>query len=474
MKSKTAIATFWSLSDTFANVVLKFIFAIAITRLLFPRDYGLVAYTGLFLGIATWLSDWGFGTALIQKKEASDLDFSTGFLSNVVISLLFFFLYFVSASLVADFFNEPELKNILRATSLNLVLNALCYIHQIKLIKERQFKGITVTNFISSVISGSIGLAFAYGGYHYWALIVQTLTGTLLRMFGLWYLVKWIPVLKFSWVSFKEQFSFGSKVFIQGLLESIFREIQSLIIGKTYHTSALGNYSRGQKFYDLFVVQIGIAFNKVLYPTMVLKNGNHISHRDAYIKTYRLLFFIMAPLSLFLILLSKPIILVLLTDKWVNAVPYMRLYCIAGFVFLLSYFNATTTLSSNRPGLYLFIDVFQKFLIGISLLITFKLGISAIVIGWLTAYYIYYISYEIVMFKLGFYNTKKYMYMLQTILCLLPMVAFYFLSYYFISDPFLLLLINAIIQPILFFISNSFLKTEALAEFRAVIVPFFK
>ncbi|HOZ14473.1 MAG TPA: lipopolysaccharide biosynthesis protein [Tenuifilaceae bacterium] len=474
MKSKTAIATFWSLSDTFTNFVLKFFFAIAITRLLTPRDYGLVAYTSLFIGVATWLSDWGFGTSLIQKKDANNLDFSTGYFFNITISIFFFSLYYSFAPFVSRIFNEPELKDILRVVSLTLILNALCYIHQIKLIKGVDFKGLTVINLLSSILSGIIGLGLAYCGFHYWALIFQSLVGYLFRMLGLWYLVRWMPIFKFSLLSFKEQFNFGLKVFIQGLLDSIFKEIHSLIIGKTYQTEALGNYSRGQRFYNLFVVQTGISVNRVLYPTMVSKNLNHEVHKEMYFKTYRLLFFMMAPLSLFLILFSKQIILVLLTDKWILASPYMQLYCIAGFIFLLTYFNSSSILSNNRSSLFLYIDLFQKALIGIALIITYRMGIRSIIIGWLVAYYIYFIFYEIIMYRLGYYSFSKYKEMILILICLLPMIGFYKLSVIFISNTYILLGTNILILPILYLLLSYLLKIKSLIDMRDILFPILK
>lgn len=472
MKNPTYKATIWSLLDTYAGFALKFVFAIAITRILTPRDYGLVAYMGLFLGIATWLSDWGFGTALIQKKNTTNIDFSTGYLFNVFISTFFFFLYFISAPYVAAFFKEPELKNIMRITSINLIINALCYIHSIKLIKSIQFKKLATVNFFSSVISGSLGLGLALTGFNYWALIFQTLSGTVLRMAGLWYIVKWIPKLKFSLASFKEQFKFGSKVFITGILENISREIHSLVIGKTYQTTALGNFARGKKFFDLFIVQTGTAFNKVLYPTMVNKNDEKEIHKNMYLKTYGLLFFVMAPLSFFLLLLSKPIVLVLLTDKWIGAVPFMQLFFIAGFIFLLSYFNATTILSANKSKVYLTMDIIQKMLFGLALLITYKYGVSAIITGWLIVYYVYYLIYECLMYKFDFFNSAKYIQMIQILVCVLPSYLVFILSQALIKNQLGLLILNAIIQPLLYFLIMRFSGFQVYKDFIKLAIPF--
>jgi teichuronic acid exporter len=461
----------WSLLNTFGKFALKFFFALAITRILTPRDYGLVAYMGLFLGVASWLSEGGFGTALIQKKDAGDIDFSTAFYFNFSVSSFFFILYFFLAPVVAEFFNEPELVMIMRVTSLNIVFNSLSYIHHIKLIKSIDFKRQAVINFASSIIAGIIGLSMAFLDYGYWALVMQTFTGTVLHMFGMWYAVRWKPLLKFSVFSFREQFRFGSKVFIQGLFESIFREIHSTVIGKTYKTTALGNYSRGQKFYDLFIVETGLAINQVLYPTMVKKTEEEGKHRKAYATTYNILFFMAAPLSVFLFLLAEPIALVLLTDKWMGAVPFMKLYFIAGFIYMLVYFNSITVLSANKAGLYLKMDIIRNVLMTIALIATFKYSIEAIIIGWLIVYYIFYFIYEIKMYKLQYYETDKYNKMFQVLVSVIPLVLFYAAAAYFISNPLYLLIVNAVAQPLIYLFVMQYSGFGVYKEFSNTIKP---
>ena len=461
----------WSLLNTFGKFALKFFFALAITRILTPRDYGLVAYMGLFLGVASWLSEGGFGTALIQKKEAIDIDFSTAFYFNFSVSTFFFLLYFFLAPWVAGFFNEPELTMIMRVTSLNIVFNSLCYIHHIKLIKSIDFKKQAVINFSGSVIAGTVGLSMALLDYGYWALIIQTLTGGILHMFGLWYAVKWKPLLQFSVFSFREQFKFGSRVFVQGLFESIFREIHSTVIGKTYRTTALGNYSRGQKFYELFIVETGLAINQVLYPTMVQKTDEKDKHKKAYATSYNILFFIAAPLSLFLFLLAEPIALVLLTDKWIGAVPFMKLYFLAGFIYMLIYFNSITVLSANRAGLYLKMDVIRNVLMLVALAITFKYSIQAIIVGWLVVNYIFYFVYERKMYHLNYYEPGKYYRMSEVLVCLLPLFLFYLASAYLIAVPLILLLVNALAQPLLYLLTMRYSGFRVYSEFSNTLKP---
>lgn len=461
----------WSLLDTFGGFVLKFFFALAITRILSPRDYGLVAYLGVFMAIANWMSEGGFGNALIQKKDADDTDFSTGFMFNVGVSIFFFLAYFFSAPLVAAFFNEPELVLLMRVLSIDLLLSSLCYIHLIKLIKQIQFKKQAGLNFSASLISGGGALYMAILGYGYWALVFQLLAGSVLKMLGLWYIVRWKPLFRFSIQSFRQQFRFGSKVFVSGLIDSISREIYAIFVGKSYQTAALGNFSRGQKFYDIFIVQTGTAFNKVLFPTMTKEKNEGYNHAHVYSRIYALLFFIMAPVSLFFFLMAREITQILLTDKWIGAVPYMKLFFLGGLIHSLTQFNATTVLSSNRPGLYLRMDLLQKALLLTALLATFRSGIETIIMGWLAVNYLYFMIYESLMTKLKYFPRGKYSRMLQVLLALVPGVALHFLIGYVIPDDFTVLMLNAFMQPVAYFLMMRLSGFSIYREFSEIIMP---
>jgi len=471
MKNKTLNAIQWSFLDTYAGFLLKFIFAVAITRKLTPYDFGIVAYMGLFLGIANWLSEGGFGAALIQNQNSDQTDYSTAWFFNIGVSLIFFIIYFIISGEVADYFNEPALKWVMRIISINLIFNSICYIHTIKLIKAINFRPQAIINFTSSFASGSFGLFLAYNGWGYWALILMTLSGSLFRMIGYSLATKWYPRLIFSMNSFRKQFRFGSKVFLQGILESVFKEIYSMVVGKTYNTNNLGLFSRGQKFYELFMINTGIAFNKVLYPTMAKKFPDQDHHQESYFRFYNLLFFIAAPLSLYLILLSKPIVAFLLTEKWLGAVLYMRLYCFAGFIFLLVYFNSSTLLSMNKPNLVLKIDIIQKILFSCALFITYKISIAAIILGWLIVYYMYYFYYEYNMYKLGLANKIKYLKMLEVIYSLVPMLVVYYLLKHFLSGGTIIFLSQAISIPFVYILFSRFLKLSVYRDFANIIRP---
>ena len=471
MSSKITKSIIWSLIDTYGGFLLKFFFAIWITRLLTPYDFGLIAYMTIFLSIGSLISEGGFGTALIQMKKPTDIDFSTSYFFNVCISLLFFLIYIIISPFVAIFFDEPELKLIMPIISINLLLNSLHYIHLIKLIKALRFREQSIINLLSAFISGFLGLILAYQGFGYWALVIQLISNSFFRLIGYLMVAKWVPRMVFSIHSFKEQFYFGYKVFIKGVLDSIFKDGLTVLIGKLYQTSALGNFSRGQKFFDLFIVQTSIAFNKVLYPSMAKKVGVPEAQKFVYIKSYNLLFFLMAPASLFLFLLSEPIVIVLLTEKWILAAKYFKLLSLFGFIYMLLYFNASTILSSDNPSIYLKVDLIQKVLILVSLLVTYNKGIDNIIIGWVVANYIFYFCYEILMKKMHFFDKIKYKKMFEVLICLLPMIIIYHITTLMIYDNIMMLVMNSIIQPITYILTFRILKLSIYDDFREVIIP---
>lgn len=471
MINKTIQSAKWSLINTYAEISIKFIFTVAIIRILTPHDYGIVAYTGIFIAVGTFMSDGGFGAALIQKQDADQVDYSTAWIFNMGVSIIFIVIYIVSSGIVANYFQEPALKWVLRATSINLLLNAICYVHIFKLIKAVEFRPQAIINISSSTISGLLGLLFARFRMGYWALVIMSLSSSLFRMAGYLCVTKWRPSIIFDIQSFRNLFGFGSKIFVQGLLESIFREIYSLAIGKTYNTNNLGLYSRGYKFYEIFIINTGIAFNKVLYPTMAKRSIDQNHHNESYYKYYNILFFLIAPLSLFLILLSKPIIIWLLTSKWQGAIPYMQLSCFAGFVFILIYFNSSTLLSINQPKIFLRMDITQKALLLLALIITININIKAVIIGWLVVYYIYYIYYEWIMSRYGLSNLDKYMNMIKVLLALIPSIIIFTCVKQAIQITIIAFILQIILMPIVYIIVGRIYKLSAYQELSEILRP---
>lgn len=421
----------WSVMDTYLIYGIKFVFALAIARILSPHDYGLVAYTTIFMTVAGYFSGVGFEVALVQKKEPTETDYATGFYFNLICNFVFTIIYFFLAGPIAEYFREPDLKLIFRVASLNLLFGALFSVHYIKLTKLLKFKQHALVNFFSSLGGSIIGLVWAIVYQNYWALVFQTLSGTFFKMVGYWFLTGWKPILAYSWESWRNQFKFGSKVFVQGIIETFSRESYTYFIGKFHSTEYLGFYNRTVQFYNLFIVQLSMSFNKVLYPTMAQYVVDDVERQRVYHKTYLTLFAIFTPLSLYFYLNAQHIVVILLSNKWVSVIAYLKILFMAGFISSLTYFNSTTVLAANKAGRFLKLEILNKSILFIGLLLTFKLSVGYILYGWLFAQYFIYFLSEIIMRALGYVDNTKYFKMLIIITAVIPTIpVHYYLNQY--------------------------------------------
>lgn len=464
-------AFIWSVMDMYFIYALKFIFALAIARILSPHDYGLVAYTAIFMSVAGYFSGVGFEASLVQKKNPTEIDYATGFYFNLTLNVVFVILYFIFAGNIADYFNEPDLKLVFRVASLNLILGALFSVHYIQLTKVLKFKEHAIINFFSSLLGSIIGLVWALVYADYWALVFQTFSGTFFKMIGYWYFTRWKPVVGYSWESWREQFKFGSKVFVQGIIDSFSRESYTYFIGKFHSTEFLGIYNRALQFYNLFIVQLSVSFNKVLYPTMAQYVDGEIDKKRVYHKTYLTLFAIFAPLSLFLYLNSQHIIVILLSNKWIDAIPFLKILFLGGFVSCLIYFNSTTVLSLNKASGFLKLELINKSILFIALLLTYKLSIGYILYGWLFSQYIIYAISEITLASLGYFDALKYGKMLLILVGIVPSFVFHYVINHYSRNLYLVASLDFVFLAITYFLFLKLTLKEIVETFASFLKP---
>ena len=244
LKSKTAKSVLWSAIERFSVQGIQFLLSIIIARLVLPSDYGMIAMVVIFLSIAQTLIDSGFSTALIQKQDRSDKDYSTVFYFNLVLGLLLYLVLYCGAPWIASFYELPVLTTVTRVIGLNLIFISLSIVYRAKLTILLDFRRQALVSLISVIISGVIGIYFAYKGYGVWALVIQTLLNNFLCTFFLWLFTPHIALNSFSILSFKQLFGFGSKLLLAGLLDSIYMNLYTLVIGKRYDSTALGYYNR--------------------------------------------------------------------------------------------------------------------------------------------------------------------------------------------------------------------------------------
>ena len=321
IKNQAARGMMWNFIERFSTQGIQFVLTIVIARILSPDDYGLVAMLSIFMAIAQTLVDSGFGNALIQKKNRTEVDYSTTFYFNITVSILIYLLLFISAPWIADFYNQPKLTMIARVYGILIVLNSLASVQMTRLMIVLDFRKLAFASLLSVSVGGSIGIFMAYQGYGVWALVSQALFGSLAWVGGLWFLACWIPKWRFSITSFRALFSFGSKILFSSLLHTLYTNMYSLVVGKFFNASTLGYFNRAYTL-GLFPAQnFSNIVQKVIYPIQCSYQDDNEKFDQIFISYLRISGFVLFPLMMGFAVLANPVITLLLTEKWLPIVP---------------------------------------------------------------------------------------------------------------------------------------------------------
>lgn len=360
VKQQTISSVKWTAIEKFGLQGIQFLLGLIMARLLAPSDYGTVAMIAIFLAVSQSFVDSGFGIALVQKQNRTEIDFSTVFYFNIVMAVLCYMFLFVIAPWVSEFFETPILCTILRVQSINLLLNSLMQIQVAKLTIDLNFKTLAKRSLLATLVSGVLGVILAYLGFGVWALVFSGLSNTLVNLIFIWICVRWTPQWFFSWQSFKELGSFGSKLLASGLLHTIYTNMTTLVIGKCFSSKDLGYYNRGTSFATLPVDTMNSILHKVTFPILA-----QIQDDDKrLVKVYRKYICIMSiPIFMgcaLLAALAKPILLLLLTDKWADAIIYLQIFAFAIMFDHICTINLNLLKVKGRSDLFLKLEIVKK------------------------------------------------------------------------------------------------------------------
>lgn len=360
LKDKTVKGTLWSGIDNVAQFGVTFLVSIVLARLLSPDDYGLIGIITIFTAVCSALINGGFTTALIRKKDASDDDYNTAFIVNLGVSLLLYLVIFLCSPLIADFFHREKLIALTQVSSLGIIIGALGLVQQTRLTKRIDFKTQTKITIVASVISGVVGITMALMGFGVWSLVAQSLTSQGLRTIFLWVANKWVPQLRFSSESFHELFGFGWKIMVSGVLDTVWKELYQVVVGKFYSPATLGQYTRSKQFSQLFSNNLTNVIQRVTYP--VLSNIQDDKERmvSAYRRIIKVTMFITAISMFFLGAISEPLLYCLIGPKWHEAAIYLPLICISGSLYPLHAINLNMLQVQGRSDLFLGLEIIKK------------------------------------------------------------------------------------------------------------------
>lgn len=360
LKSKTVKGASWSFLDNIANQGITFLVGLILARMLTPEEYGLIGIITIFIAVFNTIVDSGFSNALIRKNDADDIDYSTGFYTNIVFSLFLFLLLFFSAPLIANFFNEPQLVLLLRVMGSIIIINALAIIQRTILVKKIDFKTQTYISLISSIGSGVLGIGMAYKGFGVWALVGQLVSRQFFNTQFLWIFNRWLPKLVFSYRSFLEMWSFGWKLLVSSLIDTVWKEIYQVVIGKCYSTATLGQYTRAKQFSDICSTNLTGIIQRVSYPVLSSIQDDRVRLKYAYQKVIKTTMLPTFVLMLGMAACAKPMILILIGEQWLECVPMLQMICIYGALYPLHALNLNILQVQGRSDLFLRLEIIKK------------------------------------------------------------------------------------------------------------------
>lgn len=475
LKSKTIKGTAWSAIDNIFQLGVSFVVGIILARLLTPDDYGLLGIVLIFSSICTALINSGFTTALIRKVDANDDDYNTSFIVNLGLSLFFYLLIYICSPLIADFFGRQELIELTRVISLGMIFGAFSLVQQTRLTKRIDFKSQTKITIVSSLASGFLGIGMAVYECGVWSLVVQVLSAQTFRTVLLCVYDNWIPKLSFSKKSFRELFGFGWKMMVSALLDSAWKELYQVVIGKFYNPATLGQYTRAKQFSQLFSSNLTSIIQRVTYP--VLSNIQEDKERmvTAYRRIIKLTVFVTAISMFFLGAISEPLLYCLIGPQWQEAATYLPLICITGSTYPLHAINLNMLQVQGRSDLFLGLEIIKKIIYLIPLFIGAFVGIFPMLYANLIA--------TIIAFFLNSHYSGKFLgyssWMQVKDVSLSFGIAIFislcvFLLKYIPITNWLILPIQIIIGLILFLIICHVIKPSEYKEIKGLVLPYLK
>ena len=360
LKNKTVKGVGWSFIDNLSSSGVSFLVGLVLARLLTPSEYGIMAILTIFIAVSNSIVDSGFSNALIRKTDAKRVDYNTVFLFNLVVSGLLYIVLFFAAPAISVFFKEPLLVEVMRVIGWVLVINALGIIPRTLFVKDVNFKTQTKVSLIASVSSGVLGIGMALAGMGVWSLVGQQLSRQLLNTLFLWIYSTWRPIWEFSVQSFRELFGFGSKLLLSGLLDTVFKEIYSLVIGRCYTSAQLGQYTRASQFNQIFSSNLTTVIQRVSYPVLSSIQDESDRLRDAYRKVIKSTMLVTFACMLGLAAVAKPLLIILIGEKWLPAVGFLQIICFSGMLYPLHAINLNILQVKGRSDLFLKLEIIKK------------------------------------------------------------------------------------------------------------------
>ena len=404
LKQKATYGILWTALQKYSTMLIQFVSGIILARLLTPYDYGCIGMLMIFMLLAESFIDGGFGSALIQKKNPTQTDYSTIFFWNIGLSVVLYAVLYLSAPFIAEFYDIPLLSDVLRIQGIVLFIYAFNIVQRNQLRKKLNFKVLSIVTILTSVTALTVTIIMAYHGFGVWALVAQNILTAAIPALIFWFYVRWRPQWVFSWQSFRELFSFGFYMFLTNMLNQFGQQIQGLLIGKFYNPATMGYYSKANSTERLASTSISKVMSQVTYPLYAEMQDNKAALGDMIKKITLTLSYVTFPLMFILLLCAKPLFILLYSDRWADSVPYFQVLCIAGLAYSLQSVNYQSVAAIGKSRT-MFVWTFVKRAVGIVFVVAGLLldGMRGLLLGMvLNTWFSYFINIWLVSKHIGY------------------------------------------------------------------------
>lgn len=378
LRKRSLSGVVWTFAQQFGGQLINFFISIILARILMPEEFGLIGMITVVIAVGTSLMDAGMGQSLIRTTNPDDEDYSTVFYVNLFVSLFIYFVVYLSAPLIAAFYDESILNNLLRVLGLSIIVGAFSSVQRTKLTKEMNFKAQFTIQIPSFIISGIIGVVLAYQGYGVWSLVFMQLARNGIASIQFWIYSKWTPKFTFNIQRLKYHFNFGYKLTLSGLLNTLYENLYYIIIGKYFSTADLGFYTRAKSTKQLPVSNISAAINKVTYPMFAEIKDDDNRLKNAYTLVMQQVLFWVVPILVGAAVIAEPLFRLVFTEKWLPAAPMFQLLCVVGIMYPINAYNLSILKVKGRSDLFLKLEIIKKSYTVIGILLVIPFGIFAL------------------------------------------------------------------------------------------------
>ncbi|MEG0467048.1 MAG: lipopolysaccharide biosynthesis protein [Mucinivorans sp.] len=381
LKQQATNSVFWSSIERFSVQGIQYVLSILIARQLLPSDYGMIAMLGIFMAVAQTFVDSGFGNALIQKKHRTETDYSTVFYFNIAVAIVLYAILYFCSPFIASFFGEPKLDMVTKVIGLTLIINSIGIVQQTKLTVALDFKRQAYASLVAVMLSGAVGIWMAYNGYGVWTLVWQALLNNVLRVALLWCFTIWKPIAVFSIESFRGLFAFGSKLLASQLLHTIYTNLYTLVIGKQFAATELGFFNRASTLAQFPSSNFTNVIVRAVYPIQCKIQDDTAQLNRTFLVYLRMACYVIFPIMIALCVMAEPLIELLLTDKWLPAVPFFQILCLAYMWDPVMKINHNMLNVKGRSDYFLRAEIIKKAVAVLILVATIPFGITVMCLG---------------------------------------------------------------------------------------------